>query len=291
MATPNRSSFTKAWINGLTLPGEGKRGVYYDTDERRLALRVTANGRKTFYEVGRRARGGMEWLKIGTWPETTVEQARKLAKQEAAKLASGVSIIAERRKEKADPTFEELYQWWLAEHVRKRRSDRYARDCERQWRLHLAPLGRRKASQLTRADFRRLHETAGERAPVQANRSLGMARAVFNKAIQRDKLAGPNPAEGIEPYRELSRERRLYPGELARFLEALAGEPNQTCRDFFLLALFTGARRANVLAMRWEEIDLAGEDSIWRIPVTKNGRPQAIPLEAAELEIVERRLA
>jgi integrase len=34
-------------------------------------------------------------------------------------------------------------------------------------------------------------------------------------------------------------------------------------RDFILLALLTGARRANVCAMHWREIDLAAGN--WRL--------------------------
>jgi integrase len=39
--------------------------------------------------------------------------------------------------------------------------------------------------------------------------------------------------------------------------------------------------------MRWDEIDIAG--TIWRIPNTKNGTPQTIPLGKDELAILERR--
>ena len=50
----------------------------------------------------------------------------------------------------------------------------------------------------------------------------------------------------------------------------------------------TGARRANLLAMRWDQVGL--EDKVWRIPETKNGTPQVLPLTDDAMDILQRRL-
>src|SRR5205807_10152187 len=68
----------------------------------------------------------------------------------------------------------------------------------------------------------------------------------------------------------------LFRSELPRVFAALAGEPNTAFADFFLLALLTGARRANVRMMRWSDLDLA--QGVWRIPRTKNDESQDVPL-------------
>ena len=47
-------------------------------------------------------------------------------------------------------------------------------------------------------------------------------------------------------------------------------------RDYVLISLLTGARRANVLAMRWQDINF--ERAEWRIEETKNGTPQTLSL-------------
>ena len=65
----------------------------------------------------------------------------------------------------------------------------------------------------------------------------------------------------------------------------MAEEPNDTIRDYFLLALLTGARRANVLAMRWAEVNLA--EGLWRIPRTKNGDPQNVTLSPEAVTILQ----
>jgi integrase len=60
-------------------------------------------------------------------------------------------------------------------------------------------------------------------------------------------------------------------------------------RDFVLLALLTGARRANVLAMRLQDVNLdRGE---WRIPETKRGESQTVTLVPEAVEILRRRSA
>ena len=58
-------------------------------------------------------------------------------------------------------------------------------------------------------------------------------------------------------------------------------------RDFFLMLLLTGARRANVQAMRWEDISV--ERTVWRIPETKSGEPVTVPLVTEAMEILTRR--
>jgi integrase len=79
----------------------------------------------------------------------------------------------------------------------------------------------------------------------------------------------------------------LQADELPRFFQSLAEEPSIAMRDFILLALLTGARRANVCAMHWREINLA--DSVWRVPDTKNGTPQNVTLCPEAVEILKAR--
>jgi integrase len=59
--------------------------------------------------------------------------------------------------------------------------------------------------------------------------------------------------------------------------------------DFFLLAILTGARRSNLQAMRWQDVNL--ERAVWTIPKTKNGLPQTIPLPPEAVAILEHRKA
>jgi integrase len=51
------------------------------------------------------------------------------------------------------------------------------------------------------------------------------------------------------------------------------------------VCIFTGARVSNAAAMRFDEIDW--EDSTWKIPRTKNGKPQVVPLVPQALKVIE----
>ena len=109
---------------------------------------------------------------------------------------------------------------------------------------------------------------------------------MFNKASDMG-FRGENPAKGVKRFKETKRDRFLERDELPAFFQALLAEPNEALRDFFLLCLLTGARRGNVQAMRWEDMDLtAGR---WRIPETKSGVPVVVPLCDPALAILQNR--
>jgi integrase len=58
-------------------------------------------------------------------------------------------------------------------------------------------------------------------------------------------------------------------------------------RDYVLISLLTGARKSNVLSMRWNEINF--ENKTWRIPETKNGESLTVPLMEQAVEILLQR--
>jgi len=152
---------------------------------------------------------------------------------------------------------------------------------------HLNTWKLRKISDIRRLDVVNLHARIGSKSgPYVANRVVELLSSVFNKAIEWG-WDGANPATKIKAFREKKRERFLQPEELPAFFEALSKEPNQTIRGYVLISLLTGARRANVQAMRWEEINWQAQT--WRIPETKSGEPVTLPLSHQALTILESR--
>jgi integrase len=146
---------------------------------------------------------------------------------------------------------------------------------------------KRKSSTITKQEIQLLHERIrDENGLYQANRILERISSIFNRAIEWG-WQGENPAQGIRKFREKSRDRFLQPDELPRFFSALEEEENTTARDYIMLSLLTGARKSNVLAMRWEDIFF--ERAEWKIPETKNGDSLTLPLSQNAVEILERR--
>ncbi|MNS40487.1 Prophage CP4-57 integrase [compost metagenome] len=277
-------NFTKRSIEALAVPETRQR--YHDNSVRGLTLRVTPAGNKVFYFY-RKVDGRPMDIKIGPFPDLTVDQARAKAEEYNGAVARREDPTKVRSNARDEWTFARLGEWWV-EYARDRKQ-------KKSWELdawmlsnYLAPLSNQRLSKISKADIRHLHHKLTENhGTYAANRAMELARAMFNRAIAHELLPGPNPVLGVEWNQKRSRDRRLMPGEVAAFFAALDADPSIDMKDYLLLSLFTGARQANVLAMRWDEFDFVGR--LWRIPETKNGLPLMVPLEEQELEILLRR--
>lgn len=280
-----RLKFTKTALQTLPIPEHGKRTTYYDTETPKLAVRITSAGTKTFYVV-KRAGAEMVWLKLGVFPDTTVEQARNAAITTLAAFANNENPAEVRRANKKEPTFAELFKEFGERHGNKKRS--WNTDLSI-YKNHLAkPLGSRKISVIGREVVSRVLsdiERAGK-AGGTINNIRALISSVFSRAIEWDYVSA-NPVVGIKTRAKVKRDRFLQSDELPRFFQALADEPNETLRDYILMALLTGARRANLLAMRW--CDVRFDESVWRIQMTKNGTPQNVTLSPEAVTILKAR--
>ena len=112
-------------------------------------------------------------------------------------------------------------------------------------------------------------------------------RALFSWGIKYGYFSGANPCTGITKFKTRSRERFIRPDEFEKFLETLKNETNIDFRDYVYLSLFTGARQANVLSMRWDQIDF--DLNLWYIPITKNKESQTLPLTELAKRLLEDR--
>jgi integrase len=302
-----RLNFTKAGVERVACPVGADRVWAYDARTPGLALLVTARGARSFY-VYRKVKGRPQRVRLGGFPELTVEQARGEARKVVGDIERGADPMAERRKARASMTLAELF-------IRFR--DKHGKQHKRTWAQDEAaftryfgrpdgkpdptaekPKGRKRAAPtfpgwrtrgvntMTQDAVRDLHADIGRRhGKYAANRLLSLLSAMFNFA----RL--PNPAEGVKPFREEERERFVLPDEMPRLLVSLA-HPSVTpdARDVILLELLTGARKSNVIAMRWSDVSL--ERGVWTIPgaQSKNGKPMTVPLGPAAQLVLSRRL-
>jgi len=281
----NRFEFGKIKIGDLPWPAEGKRATYYDTKAPRLALRVTSKGAKTFYVV-KRVGAEVVWIKLGAFPDMTVENARKEAERILGSFAHGQNPAEARRASKIEPTFADFFKEYGERHGKKKRS--WSTD-ESIYNNHLEkPLAKRKLSAITRETISRILsdlEKAGKSGGT-VNNVRALISSVYGRAIEWG-YASANPVVGTKTRAKVKRDRFLQSDELPRFFKSLAEEPNETLRDYILMALLTGARRSNLLAMRWRDVNLA--EGVWRIPRTKNGTPQNVTLSPEALTILKAR--
>jgi len=284
-----RLNFTKAALDALPLPAAGQRVAVLDAKAPGLQLRLTSSGAKTFC-VFRRVRGGgsPERVTLGRYPTMSIEQARRRASEITAAMENGTNPAEVLRAQKGELTFGDLFKDYLDRHAKPRK--RSWKDDEQRYQQYLEkPLGGKKLSAINRQAIALLHANITKSGhPAVANRVLALTSSIYGRCVEWG-LVESNPAHGIRRNPEKSRDRFLQSSELPRFFTALAEEPNPTVRDYFLLSLLTGARRSNVLAMRWPEVSL--DEAVWRIPDTKNGTPQNVPLLPEAIEILKVRKA
>lgn len=287
-----KGRFTKAFINDLQPPTCGRVFVA-DTEETGLLLCVSATGKRVF-QLRKKFQGKAVRVTLGDWPTLTVENARILARQAKTSMEfDGVNPNKKKRQQreaearaKTEMSFADLFAMYMERHSRPNK--RSWKDDELAYRNHLSVLGAKKVSAITRDDILAVHTRLAKTGhPAYGNRVLALISSIFGRAIEWGLLQ-ENPCLGVRRHKEQARERFLSGDELHRLFSALEEEQNETARDFFLVALLTGARRANVLEMKWADIDF--ESAIWRIPHTKNGTPQSVPLVQDIIELLQRRI-
>jgi integrase len=278
-------NFIKKTLDSLPLPAKGKRLYVYDTKVRGLELMVTEQGSKSF-KVYRKLNDKPVRITLGKYPEMTVEEARNEAQKIISEMIKGKNPNDEKKKLRAETTFGELFSLYM---------ERYSKHHKKTWKYDekdvprfLGHLFRKKISGITKQEIQSIHEKIGkENGLYQANRLLARIHIIYNKAIEWG-WEGINPAQGIKKFKEKSRDRFLHPDELPRFFESLDKETNDTIRDYIYVSLFTGVRRSNVLAMRWEDINVERKE--WLVPETKNGEHLRVHLIDTVIGILNTRL-
>ena len=277
-------NFTKAALFKAPASPKGKLDYYKDTREPGLELIATSGGAKTFY-LYRKINGRPERVKLGKFPDMSVENARKAAQRNKGLIAAGINPNEEKRRIRDEHTFKELFDEYM-ERYSKVHKKSWLYD-EREVNKHLPHLFKRKISTIKHDEISRLHAKIGKESGLyQANRILERIRSIYNKAIEWG-WRGTNPATGIKKFKEKSRDRFITSEEMPKFFKALEREDNKTARDFFKVLLLTGVRKTNALTMRWDQINF--KEKIWRIPETKNGEPLTIPLNDHVITLLKER--
>lgn len=267
-------------------PGEKVYRVQ-DADLKSLHVTVRPKGSKTFYLIKQVAGRRVE-AKLGAFPELTVEAAREICRERYQKMIAGEEVRESRGGRDGELTLEQLFGEYLERYAKKQKKS--WKGDEELFQLHLTPIQKRRLSAVTPKMIQLRHDEVSKSAPVQANRILALVSKMFSWAGSSPigLYKGENPAKGVKRNSEKSRERFILPHELKLFFEAL-DQINETARDYILTSLYTGQRSGNIKEMSWEQLDLP--TSVWRIPRTKNGESQTVPLLPDVVEILERRQA
>jgi integrase len=279
---------TKKAIDASEYKGDAEKGdrhVIWDDDLSGFGVRIYPTGKKAFI-LSYRHNGRKRLITIGQYGALTLDQARKEARKYLVDVIQGDDPLAEREKERAGNTVKQLCDAYIDRHASKKKS---ASDDLRRIERHIIPTwGALKADAIKRADVAALHSKIGKgNGKYEANRVLALVSKLFTMA----ELWGiveeghPNPARGVEKFKEEKRDRYVTPEELPKLIEAIQNEQNESARYAIWLYLLTGLRKEELLQAKWSDIDYARYEI--KINETKNGKSHYLPLSASARALLD----
>ena len=146
-------------------------------------------------------------------------------------------------------------------------------------------------SQLKRADVRS-YVTMRVAAGVQEStikRELKLFSAAINFVrLEHDRPDLVNPAQSLGLVSGEPRIRWISRSEASSLIAAVAlGARRPHLANFVRLALSTGCRKSELLALEWSRVDFEGASFVLEGRHTKNGKRRVIPLNEAALDALE----
>lgn len=291
-----RFSITKAFINALKTPE--KITWYHDRDLPGFAIVVHPSGIKSFmvrYTV--RGAGIRRMTAIGRWGIVKLEPARNRAKEILGAVALGADPLAESQC----PTW---FDWTTTYYERtapkRKRPEEHARylgfteekskigggvtdGTFREIRQKWGPF---RLDQITVEDIERAREKVREGGKIKAHRWLVHVAACFSAAVKAE-LIRRNPAQKVERERgNPARDRVLSDEEMKKLLAAADADEDPHARAAVLLAVWTGARKGELLNLEWKHVDLKAR--MVRQPDSKSGRPRLLALPPDAVTMLEK---
>lgn len=246
-------------------------------------------------------------LNLGTDPQgrrkqqwVAVKGTKKDAEKRLSELLHQLDTGTFMRPTKT--TLAEYLERWLKDYVWPNLAPRTAEGYETIIRQHLLPeLGNYPLTHLKPEHLQKYYTEMLNRGRCNSSGGLSAQtvrhhHTALHKALQTAVewgLLGRNVADAVRPPRAQRSEMRIwYEDDISSFLQATRDTPYYT---LFYLALFTGMRRSELLALRWQDVDfilsqvyvsrslhrLRGGKFVFRSPKTAKGmRTVALPPSA-----------
>lgn len=287
----------------------------FDDELAGFGLRVYPTGRKVFfaqYRVGGGRGSRQRRFSLGVFGKITADEARTKAKDVLARAHLGQDTADERDKVRSSQTVSQLIDAWSIDGAlinRRTGAPRKQSNINNEVALanhHIRRLlGSRTVDSLVKGDIQRLRTqiATGETKAKRKGRKRGLIKVTGGQgtAVRVVRLFSSilsyavdggiierNPALGIKLPASGRRHRYLSPEEVRRLGEVLnreaASETAATAAIIIKLLILTGARRSEIEALKWSEVDF--RFGMLRKETSKTGA-KIIPLARAALQILE----
>lgn len=273
------------------LTKNGVKQFLWDTDLRGFGLQVTAAGAKSYiyqYRTGGRESAKRRYTIGRHGSPWTPATARTECERLALLVGQGIDpadMDRERRRQAVDLAFTAYIQTFTDGYLKSHWKD-WER-AERLLRREPAEVLRSKPMpQITRADIVAVLDKLTDR-PAVARVAYATLRKMFSWAEGRGEIERtPISAEFPAPKSVSARDRVLDNDEIALVWEA-AGVIGYPFGPMYRLLFATAARREEVAALNWSELDRESRE--WTLPAAraKNGQAHIIPLNDLAVEILD----
>ena len=261
---------------------------------------------RAYWAYRYRAHGKTREMSLGTWPEVSLAEARKKHAKLRAAVLDKLDPLASRRAARetsaakgAVPTFGQAAAAYVQAHEVSWRNPKHAA----QWRMTLTKYcASIRDMAVDRIDARavlRVLEPQWTRAPETASRLRARIEAVLSAARTQGHIDPdrPNPARWRgwldqmlpDPRKigERGHHAAMPYADLPAFMASLS-EAEGAATNVLAFIVLTGARAGETINATWDEIDF--DTKTWAIPAArmKMGKPHAVPLSDAAIDILKR---
>lgn len=290
--------------------------MHYDSNLKGFGVRITPSGYKAWiveYRPGGGRGVSTKRMTIGSTSVLTPDEARRKAREVLASVLLGGDPVSEQSEARKIPTVAQFSETFLSDHVEEKLKASTAATYRDHFNRFIVPeIGSIRVDQLTRKQILVLHSKVGRKTPGTANRMLATLSSMLGFATVKELVPdGFNPTRKIERFPERPIERFLTTDEIQRIGEAIregestgipwvvdATNPNSkhvsrpenrfTALDRYAAAairllLLTGARRGEILSLKWESVDL--ERGVLHLADSKTGK-KTIVINAAAREVL-----
>lgn len=128
----------------------------------------------------------------------------------------------------------------------------------------------------------------GQRSGADVNRTIAALSSAMSHAVKELGWIERNPCERVTKQKEAGgRVRFLSDDELPVLLTAVRASPHPDLLPAVLLALTTGARKGEILGLRWSQIDFKRRAITLHQGETKNNSGRALPLSGEVVELLQ----
>lgn len=254
------------------------------SDGHGLYLFIATNGTKSWhfrYTLHKKR----SRVSFGTYPAISLQRARELRAEAIVEVAKGLpQKVRQKPNTHTDDTFKAAAERWYEHKAKAGRAPSTLEKMRTYLDKDILPeLGKKRVSEITRADCTRVQERIEKRKALNVSKKArGWLREIFSQEIARGNCEY-NPASELKYIAQEAPKAKPYPhlleAELPDFLRALDRSKSRFIqRAAAWMTIWTASRPGMVRFAEWTEINL--DAARWTIPAErmKMGRDIIIPL-------------